>query len=59
MSRLINFAKSELFLSMAGGFALGLAGIALVKPASADSNDHLSRSITVSTPDYESKIAQK
>ena len=50
MTRMINFGKSELFLSLAGGFALGLAGIALVKPASADGNTHYSRSISVNAP---------
>ncbi len=58
MDRLIKFAKSELFLSLAGGFALGMAGLALVKPASADSDILQERSITVSTPDHES-IPQK
>jgi hypothetical protein len=35
MIRFLSFMRSELFLSIAGGFALGLAGMALVKPASA------------------------
>jgi hypothetical protein len=35
MTRFFSFLRSELFLSLAGGFALGLAGMALVKPASA------------------------
>jgi hypothetical protein len=34
--RLIAFFRSDLFLSLAGGFALGIAGIAMVKPASAE-----------------------
>ena len=29
--------RSDLFLSLIGGFALGVAGLALVKPASATS----------------------
>ena len=37
MNRFFSFVRSELFLSLAGGFALGLAGMALVKPASATS----------------------
>ena len=32
-----SFVRSELFLSIAGGFALGVAGMAMVKPASATS----------------------
>ena len=36
MNRIFNFVRSELFLSLAGGFALGVAGLAIVKPASAD-----------------------
>ena len=36
MTRLFNFLRSDLFFSLAGGFALGLAGMAMVKPASAD-----------------------
>ncbi|MEE9434909.1 MAG: hypothetical protein V3V15_11790 [Sphingorhabdus sp.] len=54
MNKLINFMKSELFLSLAGGFALGVAGIALVKPATAGSDVDYARSISVSTPDHES-----
>ena len=52
MDRLIKFVKSELFLSLAGGFALGLAGMALVKPASAESSGDIARSVTVEMPDY-------
>ena len=52
MDRLIKFAKSELFLSLVGGFALGLAGMALVKPASAESSGDMARSVTVEMPDY-------
>jgi hypothetical protein len=35
MKRIFSFMRSELFLSIAGGFALGLAGLSLVQPASA------------------------
>ena len=56
MDRLIKFAKSELFLSLAGGFALGLAGMALVKPASAESSGDMARSVTVEMPDYAQPI---
>jgi hypothetical protein len=37
MKQFFSFVRSELFLSLAGGFALGLAGMAMVKPASATS----------------------
>ena len=37
MNRFFSFVRSELFLSLAGGFALGLAGMAVVNPASATS----------------------
>ena len=59
MNRFIKFAKSELFLSLAGGFALGVAGMALVKPASAESSDDIARSITVEMPDYASQSDAK
>lgn len=37
MNSIFSFVRSELFLSILGGFALGLAGMAMVKPASASS----------------------
>ena len=37
MKQLFSFVRSELFLSIMGGFALGVAGMAMVKPASATS----------------------
>lgn len=37
MTRFFSFMRSDLFLSLIGGFALGVAGLALVKPASATS----------------------
>lgn len=58
MRRAINFVKSDLFLSLAGGFALGLAGLALVKPASADIPVEQSRSIQVEMPDSESEFSK-
>lgn len=36
MDRFFNFVRSDLFLSLAGGFALGIAGLTIVQPASAD-----------------------
>jgi hypothetical protein len=35
MTHIISFFRSDLFLSLVGGFALGIAGMAMVKPASA------------------------
>jgi hypothetical protein len=54
MDRLYNFVRSDLFLSLAGGFALGLAGLAIIKPASAnDNNAEAKRSVSVGGPSYE------
>ncbi|NJM50322.1 MAG: hypothetical protein HC843_05055 [Sphingomonadales bacterium] len=52
MNRLIDFIRSDLFLSLVGGFALGLAGIAFIKPASAGSNQDVVKSVTVEAPAY-------
>ena len=35
MNHIFDFLRSDLFLSLAVGFALGVAGLALAKPASA------------------------
>jgi len=59
MNRLFDFVRSDLFLSLAGGFALGLAGMALVKPASAESSGDITRSVTVETPDYARQFGTK
>jgi hypothetical protein len=57
MDRFLNFVRSELFLSLAGGFALGLAGMAVVKPASADSSTGVEmRSVSVSVLNHDGKI---
>ena len=54
MDRLYNFVRSDLFLSLAGGFTLGLAGLAIIKPASAnDQNAEATRSVSVGGPSYE------
>jgi hypothetical protein len=51
MDRLFNFVRSDLFLSLAGGFALGVAGLAVIKPASAhDVGIESARSISVGVP---------
>jgi hypothetical protein len=47
MTRLIAFFRSELFLSLAGGFALGIAGIALVRPASAETERHEAKALVI------------
>lgn len=54
MDRIFDFVRSELFLSLAGGFALGVAGLAIVKPASADIGQvEAARAISVGAPVYE------
>lgn len=54
MDRLFNFVRSDLFLSLAGGFALGVAGLAIINPASANDNSaEVTRSVSVGGPTYE------
>lgn len=54
MNRIFNFVRSDLFLSLAGGFALGVAGLAVVKPASADiGHAESAKKISVGAPVYE------
>ncbi len=54
MNRILNFARSDLFLSLAGGFALGVAGLTIVKPASADIGQvEAAKSISVGAPVHE------
>ena len=54
MNRNFNFVRSELFLSLAGGFALGVVGLAVVKPASADIGEaDAARAISVGAPVYD------
>jgi hypothetical protein len=55
MTRLIAFLRSDLILSLVGGFAIGIAGIAMVKPASAGSERHESRAVIIDTPDHAQK----
>jgi hypothetical protein len=50
MNRLIAFFRSDLFLSLFGGFAIGIAGIALVKPASAVSEKYETRAVSIDGP---------
>jgi hypothetical protein len=54
MDRIFNFVRSDLFLSITGGFALGVVGLAVVKPANANIGDAASaQSISVGAPVYE------
>ena len=54
MNRIFNFVRSDLFLSLAGGFALGVAGLTVIKPASADVGPaETAQSISVGAPVYE------
>ncbi len=53
MQRIIAIIRSETFLALAGGFALGLAGMSVVKPASADSSIESGRNISVYVPHVE------
>ncbi len=59
MNRFLNFAKSDLFWSLAGGFALGMAGMAVIKPATAGDRNEMAKSVTVETPSHDQKIASK
>jgi hypothetical protein len=53
MDGIFNFLRSDLFLSLFGGFALGVAGLALIKPASAgDVTAEATQSITVGNAPY-------
>ncbi len=49
MTRLARFLRSDLFLSLAGGFALGLAGVAVIKPANAGQSGEAVKALTVET----------
>lgn len=60
MDRIFNFVRSDLFLSLAGGFALGVAGLTIVKPASADIGQfEAAKSISVGAPVYEEVTSAK
>lgn len=53
MDGIFNFLRSDLFLSLFGGFALGVAGLALIKPATAsDVTVEATQSITVGNAPY-------
>jgi hypothetical protein len=50
MARLIAFFRSDLFLSLAGGFAIGIAGIAMIRPASAEMERYEAKAIAIESP---------
>lgn len=51
MTKIFDFLRSDLFLSLLGGFALGAAGLTLVKPATAGSGDMaVEKTISVGEP---------
>lgn len=54
MDRIFNFVRSDLFLSLMGGFALGVAGLTLIKPASANNvRAGTAQSLSLGNPSYE------
>ncbi len=55
MDGIFNFLRSDLFLSLMGGFALGAAGVALIQPANAQMRDsRYTQSMSIEGPSYES-----
>jgi hypothetical protein len=50
MTRFYAFFRSDLLLSLVGGFALGIAGMALIKPASASSERSESKAVQIEAP---------
>lgn len=55
MHRLIKLVRSDLFLSLMGGFVLGIAGMAVIKPATAGSQMDNAKSVTVGAPIHAEK----
>lgn len=54
MDSIFNFLRSDLFLSLLGGFALGAAGLAIIKPASAsDVTVEATQFISIADAPYE------
>ena len=47
MTRILAFFRSDLFLSLAGGFALGIAGIAMIRPASAETERSEAKAVVI------------
>jgi len=55
MDSIFNFLRSDLFLSLLGGFAMGAAGLAIIKPASAsDVTVEATQFISIGNAPYES-----
>jgi hypothetical protein len=59
MNRLMKLVRSDLFLSLVGGFALGLAGMAVIKPAAAGSEMDNARSVSVGAPIHAENSSNK
>jgi hypothetical protein len=60
MTRIFTFFRSDLCLSLVGGFALGIAGMAMVKPASATSERSESKAIQIEVPAHaDQHVARK
>ena len=54
MDGIFNFVRSDLFLSLLAGFALGAAGLALIQPATAgDVTVEAAQSISIGNTIYE------
>ncbi len=59
MIRILTFIRSDLFLSLVGGFALGIAGMAMVKPASATSESADSKALQIEAPAHANSDTNK
>ena len=59
MRQFFRFLRSDLFFSLAGGFALGLAGMAVIRPAAAGHGDDVAKALTVETPPQSIKLDSK
>jgi hypothetical protein len=55
MTRIFSFLRSDLFLSLVGGFALGMAGMAMVKPAGATVEKTDSKAVEIESVAYGQK----
>lgn len=55
MDGIFNFLRSDLFLSLLGGFAIGVAGLAFIKPAIAnDVTVEATQSLSIGNAPHES-----
>ncbi|MGL5839015.1 MAG: hypothetical protein ACRCY3_10990 [Sphingorhabdus sp.] len=50
MRATLSFFRSDLFLSLAGGFALGIAAIAFIRPASAETEHGETKALIIDMP---------